>query len=187
MIKHIPNILTVVRILLIPLLVILYFVEPRSWLPVQLYFFICITDFFDGYLARKLDAHSALGAFLDPVADKLLVSTLLLMLVADYQAWYITLPAMVIIAREVAMSAFREWMAKRNLSSLVAVDSLGKVKTTFQMFALAFLLAPQNFMLVAIGVFLLYASTYLTVYTFVQYIIKATTKQMSRTIIHHTN
>jgi CDP-diacylglycerol--glycerol-3-phosphate 3-phosphatidyltransferase len=186
MVKHIPNILTVSRILLIPMLVSLYFVEPRTWWPVGLYFLICITDFFDGYLARKLNAYSAFGAFLDPVADKLLVSTLLLMLVADFQQWYVTLPAMLIIAREVTMSALREWMAKRNLSDVVAVDTLGKYKTTVQMFSLAFLMAPGSGVFLTIGLVLLYVATILTVYSLVRYIIKAYPAQNTNSIIHHT-
>lgn len=171
--KHIPNILTVTRILLIPALVALYFSEPRTWLPVVLYFFICVTDFFDGYIARRFKLCSPFGAFLDPVADKLLISTLLLMLVADYQVWYITLPAMLIIGREVMMSSLREWMSRKGLADVVAVDKLGKIKTTAQMFSLAFLLAPHSDTLHAIGIGLFYVATVLTVYSLIRYLIKA--------------
>lgn len=173
LLKHIPNILTVTRILMIPALVMLYFAEPRTWFPVVLYFFICVTDFFDGYIARRYQLCSAFGSFLDPVADKLLITTLLLMLVADYQVWYITLPAMLIIGREVMMSSLREWMSRKGLADVVAVDKLGKIKTTAQMFSLAFLLAPQSDMLHAIGIALFYLATVLTVYSLVRYLIKA--------------
>lgn len=173
MLKHIPNILTVSRILMIPALVMLYFAEPRTWLPVVLYFVICITDYFDGFIARRYQLCSAFGSFLDPVADKLLITTLLLMLVADYQVWYITLPAMLIIGREVMMSSLREWMSRKGLSDVVAVDKLGKIKTTAQMFSLAFLLAPQNATLHIIGIGLFYLATVLTVYSLVRYLVKA--------------
>lgn len=186
MLKHIPNMLTLSRVLLIPVLVSCYFAEPRTWFPVFLFFCICMTDFFDGYLARKLDICSAFGAFLDPVADKLLVSTLLLMLVADYQLWYITLPAMVIIGREVMMSALREWMSHKGLSSVVAVDNFGKYKTFAQMFSLAFLLAPNYLLLHIVGLVLLYVATILTVASLVRYLAKAIPAVNAKTIIHHT-
>lgn len=173
LLKHIPNILTVTRILMIPALVMLYFAEPRTWLPVVLYFFICVTDFFDGYIARRYQLCSPFGSFLDPVADKLLISTLLLMLVADYQVWYITLPAMLIIGREVMMSSLREWMSRKGLADVVAVDKLGKIKTTAQMFSLAFLLAPHSNTLHTIGIVLFYLATVLTVYSLVRYLVKA--------------
>lgn len=171
--KHIPNILTVSRILMIPVLVTVYFADPRTWLPVLLYFIICLTDFFDGYLARRYQLCSAFGSFLDPVADKLLISTLLLMLVADYQVWFITLPAMLIIGREVMMSSLREWMSRKGHADVVAVDNLGKIKTTAQMFSLAFLLAPQHPTLYIIGISLLLLATVLTVFSLVRYLLKA--------------
>lgn len=186
MLKHIPNLLTISRVLLIPVLVSLYFAEPRTWLPVFLYFIICMTDYFDGWLARKYNLCSPFGAFLDPVADKLLISTLLLMLVADYQLWYITLPAMIIIAREMLMSSLREWMSQKGLAALVAVDKLGKVKTMSQMLSLAFLLAPAQPILHIIGLVLLYIATTLTVISMVRYFIKAIPAFYSQSVIHHT-
>lgn len=186
MLKHIPNLLTVSRVLLIPVLVLLYFAEPRTWLPVFLYFIICCTDYFDGWLARKYDLCSPFGAFLDPVADKLLISTLLLILVADYQLWYITLPAIIIIAREMLMSSLREWMSQKGLSALVAVDNFGKVKTMAQMFSLAFLLAPAQPILHTIGLILLYIATTLTVISMVRYFIKAIPAFNAPSVIHHT-
>src|SRR5476649_2424957 len=145
---NIPNLLTWLRILLIPLFVGIFYFE-KSWvsLPDQnlvatvIFTLAAITDWFDGWLARKLNQMSAFGAFLDPVADKLMVAAALIILLqlgrlGDLGA-IITL---IIIGREIAISALREWMAQIGASKSVAVSYIGKIKTTLQMMAIPLLL-----------------------------------------------
>ena len=176
-----PNILTLSRIALIPVFVVLYYLQPTySTTPVFTWinFFltgtfaaISITDYLDGYLARKLNMTSQLGAFLDPVADKLMVSTALILLVDFYPSnthWYITVCALVIISREILVSALREWMGTIGQRSTVNVSFVGKVKTFVQIFAILFLLYQQPFFGLPsfeIGVVLLLAATLLTLYS----------------------
>jgi CDP-diacylglycerol--glycerol-3-phosphate 3-phosphatidyltransferase/cardiolipin synthase len=142
---NLPNLLTWLRILLIPLVIGVFYM-PTAWLSdmganlLATIFFVvaAITDWFDGYLARKLNQTSAFGAFLDPVADKLMVAASLIVLVdLDRTAPVI---ALIIIGREIAISALREWMAKAGKSGSVAVSFIGKIKTVFQMIAIALLL-----------------------------------------------
>ncbi len=142
---NIPNILTLIRLGLIPLFVgVMYF--PDHWLSVPnagltaagIFVAAAITDAFDGYLARKWNQTTAFGAFLDPVVDKLMVMAALIVLV-DLQRAPSAI-ALVIIGREITISALREWMAKLGKSANVAVSTLGKIKTIAQMIAIPFLL-----------------------------------------------
>ncbi|MBT4923101.1 MAG: CDP-diacylglycerol--glycerol-3-phosphate 3-phosphatidyltransferase [Candidatus Thioglobus sp.] len=176
-----PNILTLSRIALIPVFVALYYMQPAyseapifTWINFFLtgtYAAISTTDYLDGYLARKLNMTSQLGAFLDPVADKLMVSTALILLVDFYPTdthWYITVCALVIISREILVSALREWMGTIGQRSTVNVSFIGKVKTFVQIFAILFLLYQQPFFGLPsfeIGVTLLLAATLLTLYS----------------------
>lgn len=100
-----------------------------------------ITDWFDGYLARKLDQTSPFGAFLDPVADKLMVATALVLLVDTYSNFWITVPAIIIIGREIVISALREWMAELGKRANIAVSYVGKLKTALQMLSIFIMLA----------------------------------------------
>ena len=177
----IPNILTISRILLIPVIVILYYFQPAysvapifSWFNFSLvaaYAVVSITDYFDGFLARKMDMTSKLGEFLDPVADKLMVSTALILLVDYYPVeshWYITLSAIIIIAREILVSALREWMGTIGKRSNINVSWIGKVKTFMQIFAILFLLYQQPFFGLPsfeIGIILLLTATFLTLWS----------------------
>lgn len=141
MANNLPNLLTFSRILAIGLIIGLLLLDPPlgSWLALAAYTYACVTDFFDGYLARALHQQSALGRFLDPIADKLLVSAVLLMLVAnDRIAGPTVLPAMVILCREILVSGLREFLAGLRVS--VPVSQLAKWKTTLQMIALGFLI-----------------------------------------------
>jgi CDP-diacylglycerol--glycerol-3-phosphate 3-phosphatidyltransferase len=140
---NLPNLLTVSRILLVPIFVGFYMLQ-QDWsivLASVLFTLAAATDWLDGYLARKLEQITPLGAFLDPVADKLIVVSALIILVAYHSSPWLTLPALVIIGREIVISALREWMAEMNDSVTVAVSYLGKVKTTLQMTAIVLLLA----------------------------------------------
>ena len=132
-----------------------------------------LTDWLDGYLARKLDQSTAFGAFLDPVADKLIVVIALALLVERFGAWWFTIPAMVIIGREIVISALREWMAELGKRTSVAVSYVGKIKTTFQIVSILVLLAAapdRNGQLAEIGCVLLYLSALLTLWSMLVYL-----------------
>ncbi len=138
---NLPNILTFSRIGSIPVIVGLMFLPSPlgNWLPFGVYTYACLTDFFDGYLARAWQQQSAMGQFLDPIADKLLVSAVLLMLVASDAIVGVTvIPAVVILFREILVSGLREFLAEVQIK--VPVTVLAKWKTTIQMLALGFLL-----------------------------------------------
>lgn len=172
-----PNLLTLMRILLIPILVIVFYLPwSHSHEAAAIIFATAsITDWLDGYLARRLGQMSSFGAFLDPVADKLLVATSLLLLVGAKDLNYITLPAIVIVGREIVISALREWMAEVGRRTSMTVNLIGKVKTTVQMIALVLLLAfyPSTSYWGAIGFILLYLAAILTIWSMVIYMIIA--------------
>lgn len=146
MLTNLPNILTFSRILAIPVLIgLLLFVDDPlgSWLAFSAYTFACITDFFDGYLARAWHQQSAFGRFLDPIADKLLVASVVLLLVGiDRFSGLTVLPAAVILCREILVSGLREFLAEVRVS--VPVTTLAKWKTALQMLALGFLLVGPS-------------------------------------------
>jgi CDP-diacylglycerol--glycerol-3-phosphate 3-phosphatidyltransferase len=139
----IPNALTILRILLVPVLVVAFYLPFKNHFPLAAVIFAlaAVTDWFDGYLARKLEQMTAFGAFLDPVADKLMVAVALVLLVERHDTLLFTLAACVIIGREIVVSALREWMAELGQRTSVAVSYIGKVKTAFQMLAITGLLA----------------------------------------------
>lgn len=139
------NFFTILRVLMIPLFMGLYYLEfpGHRVIAAAVFILACITDWLDGHIARKYNQSSRFGAFLDPVADKMLVTITLVILAASYpSAWYV-IPAAVIVAREVMVSALREWMAEHRQRDAVAVGMVGKVKTTFQMIAIGFLLTTD--------------------------------------------
>ena len=136
-----PNALTLMRVVLIPLFVALFFLESATgqWLALAVFAIASITDFFDGWLARRLGQLSAFGRFLDPIADKLLVAAALLMLVGFGQiSGLVIIPAVVILCREILVSGLREYLA--GVAVGLPVSKLAKWKTTVQMFALGFLI-----------------------------------------------
>jgi CDP-diacylglycerol--glycerol-3-phosphate 3-phosphatidyltransferase len=172
---NLPNLLTLARILLVPFFVIAYVVPgPATYLiAAALFALAAFTDWLDGYLARRLNQTTPFGAFLDPVADKLIVVTALVLLVGHHHTLWLTLPAIVIVGREIVISALREWMAEMNRRGLVGVAWLGRVKTTLQMVALVVLLAnPPLFdrPLVLLGYGLLYAAAVMTLWSMVLYL-----------------
>lgn len=172
---NIPNALTLFRIVLIPVFVLVFYL-PYHWsffTSAAIFTLAGITDWLDGYLARKLDQGTAFGAFLDPVADKLMVAIALVLLVERFGEWWFTIPAMVIIGREIVISALREWMAELGQRTSVAVSYVGKVKTAFQMIAIIVLLAAapeRSGLLLDLGSILLYISALLTLWSMVIYI-----------------
>jgi CDP-diacylglycerol--glycerol-3-phosphate 3-phosphatidyltransferase len=171
-----PNLLTSLRILMIPVLVVVFYFLPQEWryLSSALVFTLAaITDWMDGYLARRLGQTTTFGAFLDPVADKLIVAVALLLLVADHATAILAVPAIVIVGREIVVSALREWMAKYSQRRSMAVSFLGKVKTTFQMIAIIVLLASGPGIekeTVILGYALLYCAAILTIWSMYQYL-----------------
>jgi CDP-diacylglycerol--glycerol-3-phosphate 3-phosphatidyltransferase len=190
----IANVLTGARILMIPMVVVLFYM-PQPWLkPAAAIVFIlaAITDSLDGYLARKLGQTSALGAFLDPVADKLMVATALILLVnyvppslelIEFNPHVlITLTAAVIVGREITISALREWMAEMGARGKVAVSGLGKLKTIFQMTGLSLMLFRSDVWFLPafeIGVYCLVAAAALTLWSMVIYLRAAWPELMS--------
>ncbi|GHC36553.1 CDP-diacylglycerol--glycerol-3-phosphate 3-phosphatidyltransferase [Aidingimonas halophila] len=181
---NIPNILTLARIAFIPLLVVVFYL-PFSWsLPLSALLFglASATDWLDGYLARRWDQSTSFGAFLDPVADKLMVAVALALLIERYDAAWLTLPALVIIGREIVISALREWMAEMGKRASVAVSWIGKFKTTMQMIALLILLGFAPGTLPAmLGVVVLYTAALLTLWSMIQYL-RAAWPHLSRSM-----
>ncbi len=170
-----PTVLTLGRLVLVPILVLLFYL-PFEWAgPAAAVVFALggFTDWLDGYLARRLNQSSSFGAFLDPVADKVMVAVVLVMLVQANPYLWMALPAMVIIGREIVISALREWMAEIGQRAQVAVSSLGKIKTVAQIAALLLMLyhdpigALPTFL---VGVGLLYLAAVLTLYSMVVYL-----------------
>ena len=170
---NIPNILTMGRILTIPLMVVCFYwlgESGRVWAAL-LFAAAAVTDWFDGYLARKLDQSTALGAFLDPVADKLIVSVALVLLVEHFAHPWLTIPAMVIVGREIVISALREWMAELGKRANVAVSQMGKIKTALQMISITVLLgASEGSLLETFGIYALYGAAFLTLWSMLIYI-----------------
>lgn len=174
----IPTLMTWTRIVAIPLILGVYYlpIDPasRNLIATVMFVLFAFTDWLDGFLARKLNQTSAFGAFLDPVADKFLVCASLLVLVhMDRTDVFV---ALIIIGREIAISALREWMAQIGASRSVAVHMLGKVKTTVQMVAIPFLLFDGPLLGIHTGVWglwLIWAAAVLTVWSMVYYLQKA--------------
>lgn len=179
---NLPNLITLLRIVLIPLIVGVYY-APDTWLAwdskniaaTAIFIFAAITDWLDGYLARRLNQMSAFGAFFDPVADKLVVVGALVVLL--YLGRVDMVVGLIIIGREIAISALREWMAQLGQAKSVAVAYVGKVKTAVQMVAIPLLLYQDPlFGLVdchALGTALIYVAAVLTVVSMLYYLRKA--------------
>ena len=170
-----PIALTWGRIVAIPLIIGLYYL-PYPWADPAagvLFALAGITDSLDGYLARKWGQTSRLGEFLDPVADKLIVAVALVLIVSKDPRWFIVLPAAVIIGREIAISALREWMAELGARGKVAVSGLGKFKTILQIVGLSMMLFRWNLWgipIYEVGVALTLIAAVLTLWSMVQYL-----------------
>ena len=185
---NIPNILTWFRIVLIPVFIAVFYVSDETlsmhhkhMLSFAIFWFASITDWLDGYLARMLNQGSAFGAFLDPVADKLMVvAALVILLNLGYVDAII---AFIIIGRELTISALREWMAQLGGSKSVAVSMIGKVKTVFQMLAIQFLLFHEPLFGIStqwVGTLLIYLAAILTLWSMVYYLMLAAPKIKSQ-------
>jgi CDP-diacylglycerol--glycerol-3-phosphate 3-phosphatidyltransferase/cardiolipin synthase len=172
---NIPNLLTWLRIVLIPVFVLIFYL-PVPWArPVCALVFglAALTDLLDGYLARRWNQTSALGAFLDPVADKLMVAVALILLVQADPQPLLAVAVAVIIGREITVSALREWMAELGNRAQVAVSLAGKLKTTAQMIAIVLLVFQQPLLglpIEALGMVLLYIAALLTLWSMLLYL-----------------
>lgn len=178
---NIPNLLTWFRILLIPVFIAVFYVSDETLslhhkhlLGTFIFWLASITDWLDGYLARVLNQSSAFGAFLDPVADKLMVVAALIILL---QLGHVdAIIAFIIIGRELTISALREWMAQLGSSKSVAVSMLGKIKTVFQMLAILFLLYQESLFGIPtrqVGTVLIWLAAILTLWSMVYYLMLA--------------
>ena len=170
-----PNILTGLRILLIPVLVIVFYTAPSEWrylASAGVFSLAAITDWLDGYLARKWGQLTPFGAFLDPVADKLIVAVALVLLVELHASALLAVPAVVIVGREIVVSALREWMAHYSEMRSVAVSFVGKIKTVFQMAAIIILLGvgPEKTDAMIGGYLMLYMAAGLTLWSMYGYL-----------------
>lgn len=169
------NQLTFLRIALIPLLVAVFYL-PFKWhylVTAAIFSLAALTDFLDGYIARKYNQITPLGEFLDPVADKLMVVIALVLLVEVHASPWFAVPAVVIVGREIMISALREWMAEIGKRASVAVSYVGKIKTTVQMVAIIVLLAfppIKNSFFTTLGYIFLYAAAGLTLWSMVMYL-----------------
>ena len=172
---NIPNILTMLRIVLIPVFVVVFYMD-APWAPyvaAAVFGVAALTDWLDGYLARLWEQTSPLGAFLDPVADKLMVAVALVLLVQYDPRTFLALPAMVIIGREITVSALREWMAEIGARAKVAVSMTGKIKTTAQMISIVLMILHDTVFgpwVYGLGVVLLYVAAVLTLWSMVLYL-----------------
>ncbi|RRQ20538.1 CDP-diacylglycerol--glycerol-3-phosphate 3-phosphatidyltransferase [Thiohalobacter thiocyanaticus] len=177
---NLPNLLTLLRLALIPVFVLVFYL-PFGWAHVAvtaIFGIAAITDWLDGYLARRWGETSAFGAFLDPVADKLMVAVALVLLiervpVVGMPGVLMAIPAAVIIGREITISALREWMAEIGERARVAVSVIGKIKTTAQMIAILLLLYREpiaGFPTAIVGVICLYIAAILTLWSMILYL-----------------
>ena len=173
MYQNLPNILTLSRIIVIPIIVLLFFIDGNRWLILIIFSIAGITDFFDGYIARSQKKISKVGIFLDPVADKLLVATVILILVADNRiTGSAILPALIILFREILVSGLREFLAQ--VRKKLPVSKIAKWKTAIQMIALGFLIigdeGPEFIETVLIGEIGIWLAAVFTIFTGYNYL-----------------
>ena len=173
---NVPNTLTWLRILMIPAIFALFYLLPYPWAdPAACAAFALagITDTLDGYYARKLGQTSRLGAFLDPVADKLIVAAALVLIVSKDPRWFVVIVAVVIIGREIAVSALREWMAEIGARGRIKVSLLAKYKTIMQIVGLSFMLFREDLLglpMYKLGLLMTVIAAVLTLWSMVQYL-----------------
>lgn len=172
---NLPNALTWLRIFMVPAIILLFYL-PYAWAdPAACAGFALagITDTLDGYYARKLHLTSRLGAFLDPVADKLIVAAALVLIVSKDARWFVVIMAVVIIGREIAVSALREWMAEIGARGRIAVSGWGKIKTVVQIIGLSMMLYRQDLFglpIYQLGLALSVIATVLTLWSMILYL-----------------
>ena len=170
-----PNILTLFRIASIPVFMAVFlWPSPNANFVAMLIFLVAsLTDLLDGYLARKLNQSSHFGAFLDPVADKLMVAVALVLVAVEFNNVWVTIPAVIMIGREIVISALREWMAELGERGAVAVGQMGKVKTMAQMFCIGGMVWQQSEFMINVSYGLLYVAAALTLWSMFIYLASA--------------
>lgn len=177
---NLPTALTLSRIAVIPVFIIVFYL-PVRWandVCTTLFVLAAITDWLDGYIARKYSLTSRFGAFLDPVADKLMVTVALMLLISrnptEYSNIFLVIPSVIIVGREITISALREWMAEAGESAKVAVSYIGKIKTTVQLIAIPMMIFKEPlfgiFPVADIGLVLLYVAAILTLWSMMIYL-----------------
>lgn len=171
----IPNLLTYARIILIPCFVVAFYlpIQHSGFIAAAIFCIAGITDWLDGFLARVLNQTSRFGEFLDPVADKLMVAVALVLLVGEYASIWLSLPAAIIVCREITISALREWMADIGQRTSVSVNYLGKLKTLIQIVAILLLLSQRadwSLPIVKLGFALIYIAVLLTLWSMFAYL-----------------
>jgi len=171
----IPTLLTLLRIVMIPVLVLVFYlpVEWANLAALLIFAAAAVTDWLDGWIARRYGMMSAFGAFLDPVADKLMVTVALILIVQRNPEWLLALSSAIIIGREITVSALREWMASLGESGRVKVAWTGKIKTILQMVAIGFLLFREDLLglpILQIGIWLLVIAAALTIISMISYL-----------------
>lgn len=179
-----PTIITLFRIILIPVFVVVFYLPtPWAYTAAAIVFTLAsITDWIDGYLARVLNQESAFGAFLDPVADKLMVAVAIVVLVESHPSPWVAIPSMIIISREITVSALREWMAELGSRATIKVSFVGKAKTTAQLCSLILMIYNQSLFEVSmfqVGLVFYYVAAFLTLYSMALYL-KAAWPVMTR-------
>ncbi len=182
---NLPTNITLLRIALIPLLIVVFYLpwEFSNQACTGIFIIAGITDWLDGYLARKMDMETPFGAFLDPVADKLMVACVLVIIVQQQASPYLAIPAVVIIGREITIASLREWMAEIGQRATVKVSQLAKWKTAVQMVAIGLLLYRDDLWglpINAMGYGLLYVAALLTLWSMWKYL-QAALNVMART------
>ena len=174
---NLPNKITLIRILMIPIFIIVYYLplELNHIISAIIFAVAALTDWVDGFIARKYDMVTKFGEFLDPLADKLIVVAALALLLEVYATPWFAIPAILIIGRELVISGLREWMAKIGLPNKVKVSMIGKVKTWVQMIAIAVLLIASNEYLFfsSLGFILIYAAAFMSVWSMIHYLKQA--------------
>jgi len=185
-IKNIPNMLTTLRLILVPVFVLVFYLpfKGNHVIAAIIFALASATDWLDGYLARSLKQTTLFGSFFDPVVDKIIVVTALVLVVGEIQLPYLALPAAVIIGREIIVSALREWMAELGKRAHVSVSAIGKVKTMLQMVAITLLLLYKPTITASIwfgevGYVLLCVAAVLTLWSMVLYL-KAAWPELTR-------
>jgi len=175
MIWNLPNILTAARIACIPVLIVVFYLPFAwtNWAAMGVFVLAALTDWLDGWLARRWQQTSAFGAFLDPVADKLMVAVALVLLMERDPSVTLSLATIIIIGREITISALREWMAEIGQRKAIRVAAIGKIKTIAQMVAIGFMLFREPLFglpIYAIGKVLLYIAAALTLWSMFKYL-----------------
>lgn len=171
MFLNIPMYFTLLRLVLVPFFIIVFYLPYKCmpFLSGLIFLIASFTDLLDGCLARQLNKITRFGAFFDPVADKFLTIFAMLLIVEFFHVIFITLPISIIIIREVIISALREWISILGKKDVLSVSKLAKVKTVFQMFTISILLWHFNQVFIYFGIFLLYLSMILTLWSMVKY------------------